>query len=250
MTTHDHIRIGCAGWGIPTVQAALFPGAGTHLERYARRFGAVEINSSFYRPHLPKTYAKWASQVPDGFRFAVKFPRAATHESRLHEPDAVIERFASEVSALGDRLGPVLVQLPPSLAFDVDVASSFFGALRLRFRGAIVCEPRHPTWFAPELDAFWSRFDVGRVGADPARVPDAAVSGGAGPVRYWRLHGSPHVYYDAYGEARLRAWANAVRAAVDAGREAWVILDNTAAGHAPLDAVRLEAMLDGRAPQV
>ena len=243
MATTDRIRIGCAGWGIPTAQAAQFPGEGTHLARYARRFAAVEINSSFYRPHQPKTYAKWAASVPDGFRFAVKCPRAATHDLRLRGADEVVDRFASEVSALGDRLGPVLVQLPPSLAFDADVASAFFDHLRTRFDGPIVCEPRHATWFAPALDAFWSRYEVGRVAADPARVPEAAVASGGGRVRYWRLHGSPHVYYDAYGEARLRAWADDVRAALDAGHETWVILDNTAIGHAPIDAMSLEAML-------
>ncbi|HEY4583631.1 MAG TPA: DUF72 domain-containing protein, partial [Lysobacter sp.] len=178
MTTSGDLRIGCAGWGLPGAHALHFPGAGTHLERYARRFSAVEINSSFYRPHMPKTYAKWASQVPDGFLFAVKFPRAGTHDARLRDADAVIDRFAGEISALGDRLGPVLVQLPPSLAFDAPVADAFFAALRARVATPIVCEPRHPAWFAPELDAFWRRHGVGRVAADPARVPLAALPGG------------------------------------------------------------------------
>jgi uncharacterized protein YecE (DUF72 family) len=242
MTTQA-CRIGCAGWGIPTAQAAMFPGEGTHLERYARHFGAVEINSSFYRPHLPRTYAKWASQVPDGFRFAVKFPRAVTHESRLREPDAVIDAFADQVGALGDRLGPVLVQLPPSLAFDAALADAFFDRLRERFDTPIVCEPRHASWFEPAMDAFWARFEVARVAADPVRVPAASIAGGAGPVRYWRLHGSPTIYYDAYGEAGLQRWAADVRAAQAGGLATWVIMDNTALGHAVADAMRLEAML-------
>lgn len=245
MTTSGDLRIGCAGWGLPSAQAMHFPGEGTHLERYARRFSAVEINSSFYRPHMPKTYAKWASQVPDGFLFAVKFPRAGTHDARLRDADAVIDRFAGEIAALGDRLGPVLVQLPPSLAFDAPVADAFFGRLRESIAAPIVCEPRHATWFAPEVDHVWARHDVGRVGADPARVPPAAMPGGAGRVRYWRLHGSPQVYYDAYGEARLQTWAKAVRTARDDGFDCWVVLDNTALGHAVADAMRLEAMLDG-----
>lgn len=237
------VAVGCAGWSIPAQLATAFPAPGTHLERYARRFRAVEINSSFYRPHLPKTYAKWASQVPDGFRFSVKFPRAVTHESRLHEPGATIEAFAAQVGELGDRLGPVLVQLPPGLAFDAVLADTFFAMLRERIATPVVCEPRHATWFAPGLDTFWARHDVARVAADPARVPAAAVAGGAGPVRYWRLHGSPAVYYDAYGEARLGPWADDIRAARDAGHDCWVIFDNTALGHAPADAMRMEAML-------
>jgi uncharacterized protein YecE (DUF72 family) len=244
MASITDTRIGCAGWGISTAQAELFPGEGTHLERYARRFNAVEINSSFYRPHQPRTYAKWASLVPDGFRFAVKFPRAVTHQSRLREPGEVIDAFASQVSVLGDRLGPILVQLPPSLAFDAPLADAFFGALRERIDAPVVCEPRHATWFAPDVDAFWVRHEVGRVAADPARVPEAAVAGGAGRVRYWRLHGSPAVYYDAYGQARLAPWADAVRTEREAGADTWVIMDNTALGHATPDAMRMQALLD------
>ena len=245
MSTPAVPRIGCAGWSIATAQTDLFPGGGTHLERYARRFNAVEINSSFYRPHQPRTYAKWAGLVPDGFRFAVKFPRAVTHQSRLRDPDEVVAAFASQVRELGDRLGPVLVQLPPSLAFDADVAGAFFDTLHAQLDAAIVCEPRHPTWFEPAVDAFWTRHGVGRVAADPARVPEAAVAAGAGRVRYWRLHGSPTIYYDAYGEARLQPWSDAVRAAGDAGMETWTIFDNTALGHATLDAMRFEALLRG-----
>ena len=182
MVSKIDTRIGCAGWSLRTDHAALFPGEGTHLARYSRRFNAVEINSSFYRPHQPRTYAKGASQVPDGFRFDVKFPRAATHQSRLRDADEVIDAFATQVSALGDRLGPVLVQLPPSLAFDEPVADSFFSALRAKLDAPVVCEPRHATWFAPAMDAFWARHGVGRVAADPSRVPEAAIAAGLCPA--------------------------------------------------------------------
>ena len=103
--------------------------------------------------------------------------------------------------------------------------------------------------FERAFDAFWQRHEVGRVAADPARVPLAAQPGGGGRVRYWRLHGSPQVYYDAYGEARLQPWADAVRAEREAGLDCWVILDNTALGHAVTDAMRLETMLGVDAPR-
>lgn len=241
-TPGDDVRIGCAGWGIPGVLADAFPGDGTHLQRYARRLRCVEINSSFYRPHQPRTYARWADSVPDDFRFSVKFPRTATHEARLRETRAIIDAFATQVAALGAKLGPVLVQLPPSLAFDAAVVDAFFAAMRERIRGPIVCEPRHATWFADHVDDVWERHEVGRVAADPARVPDAADAGGAGPVAYWRLHGSPRIYYDAYGAERLSAWADGMRAALRSGRDVWAILDNTAMGHAIHDAMALEAI--------
>lgn len=240
MTSMHAFRVGCAGWGLPTARAAQFPGEGTHLARYACRLNCVEINSSFYRPHQRKTYERWAASVPADFRFAVKFPWQATHEARLHDAQSIVDAFAAQVEGLGDRLGPVLVQLPPSLAFDREVADAFFVALRSRIEGAIVCEPRHATWFEPQVDAFWARHGVGRVAADPARLPQAAVPGGAGQVAYWRLHGSPKVYYDAYGEARLAPWAAAMRAET---REVWAILDNTALGHAFDDAFALERLL-------
>ena len=107
------IHVGCAGWSIPRQYAEHFPEWGTHLERYAQRFPAVEINSSFYRPHRPATYARWAASVPASFQFAVKVPREISHMRRLRDVADPLERFLSEVEALGTALGPVLVQLPP-----------------------------------------------------------------------------------------------------------------------------------------
>ncbi|AXK73605.1 DUF72 domain-containing protein [Lysobacter sp. TY2-98] len=237
------LHIGSAGWSLSRASAPFFPGDGTHLERYARRFNMAEINSSFYRPHQASTYGKWAASVPSGFRFAVKFPRAATHDARLRGCVPVIDTFLSQVSGLGDRLGPILVQLPPSLQFEARTANAFFRALRARFDGAIVCEPRHASWFEKKTDAFWSRFEVSRVAADPVRDAEAAKPGGAGRVRYWRLHGSPRIYYDAYGEEGLQPWARDIRAARRKGHDCWVVFDNTAHSHAIPDALRLQAML-------
>ena len=97
MTTHEgfSVCIGTAGWGIPSAQAQHFPTAGSHLERYAARFGAVEINSSFYRSHRPQTYAKWAASVPEHFRFAVKVPKSITHQHRLHNAEEPLTQFLS-----------------------------------------------------------------------------------------------------------------------------------------------------------
>ncbi len=111
------VRVGTAAWSIPKLHAQAFPEEGSHLERYGAVLNAVEINSSFYRPHQRSTYERWAGTVPDAFRFAVKVPKAITHERRLADTDALLDRFLSEVSGLGKRLGPLLVQLPPKLSF-------------------------------------------------------------------------------------------------------------------------------------
>ena len=236
------IRIGCAGWSIPSAHAALFDAGDSMLARYATRFDCVEINSSFYRPHRAQTYERWAATVPKRFRFSVKLPKAITHDARLHKVGDAITGFADQVAGLGDKLGGIVVQLPPSLAYDARIAGIFFAMLRRRLPVPLACEPRHASWFDPRVDALWQRFEVTRIAADPARVPEAARAGGAGPWRYWRWHGSPRIYYSAYDDAALQVLAGAVRTAARAGRSAWCIFDNTAHGHAVADAARLQAL--------
>lgn len=225
------IHIGCAGWSVPKEHAAQFPGNGSHLERYAGRLPATEINSSFYRPHRPATYARWADAVPEKFRFAVKMPREITHFRRLANPQEPLERFLSEAGALGHKLGPLLVQLPPSLGFDPDIALAFFAALREGFAGSVICEPRHPNWFTPDAEASLTDFQVARAAADPAPVPAAAQPGGWSGLAYYRLHGSPRIYYSAYSEEYLDALAQELRQAARS-KPVWCIFDNTALGAA------------------
>src|SRR5689334_16524473 len=141
--TAPAVFVGCAGWALPAPHQGRFPQWGSHLERYALRLPAVEINSSFYRPHLASTYARWSAAVPAAFRFSVKVPKTITHERRLAGTDALLDAFLSGVTSLGERLGCLLVQLPPSLAFDPPVAEAFFAALRQRHAGPVVAEPRH-----------------------------------------------------------------------------------------------------------
>ncbi len=218
---------------------AEFPGAGSHLERYGRRLAAVEINSSFYRPHRPATYARWAASVPPGFRFAVKVPREISHTRKLVDAGEPLERFLTEVQDLGDRLGPLLLQLPPSLAYNERRAGAFLEALRTRFDGSVVVEPRHPTWFTDAVDGMLCRFRAGRVAADPAPVPRAAMPGGWPGIAYRRLHGSPQMYYSAYDAGYLDSIAHMLRDMADHTGESWCIFDNTASGAAARDALSL-----------
>lgn len=112
------IGIGCAGWSLPREAWPAFAEQGTHLQRYSGELSVVEINSSFYRPHRPATYRKWAASVPEDFRFCVKMPRQISHELRLRECDEALERFLGESTELAEKLGCLLLQLPPSLTFD------------------------------------------------------------------------------------------------------------------------------------
>ena len=167
-TMAGRIYIGTAGWSIPRASAHLCPTEGTHLQRYARVFPCAEINSSFHRPHAASTYAKWAASTPGAFRFAVKVPRLITHELKLLRARAPFEQFLAESSGLGDQRGPLLVQLPPSFAFEPRIAARFFDVVRTHYDGPVVCEPRHPTWFAARPYAVMQRYAVARVAADPA----------------------------------------------------------------------------------
>src|SRR6188474_3091806 len=117
MIAVSRIVVGTSGWSIPRASATDFAGDGTHLERYGRRLRGAEINSCFYRPHAAATYAKWAAATPAAFRFAVKLPKAITHELRLARARRPLERFLEETGGLGEKRGPILVQLPPSFAF-------------------------------------------------------------------------------------------------------------------------------------
>lgn len=233
------IVVGTAGWSIPRASADRCPGTGSHLERYGARLPGVEINSSFARPHRIDTYRRWAASVPDGFRFSVKLPRAITHERRLSGCHALLDRFAGEVAGLGAKLGPLLVQLPPSAVFDAEVAGAFFAELRARLDAPVVCEPRHATWFAAQADALLVAHKVARVAADPARVPGAGDPGGWDGLAYVRLHGSPRIYASDYPPKALSATAARLARYAAGGRPAWCIFDNTAAGHALGNALAL-----------
>src|SRR3712207_4818785 len=231
------IRIGTAAWSIPKEHAAPFPVVGSHLERYSALLNAVEINSSFYRPHRTTTYERWAVSVPESFRFAVKVPKSITHELRLKDTNSLLDRFLSEVSGLGPKLGPLLVQLPPSLRFEDGVADTFLSKLRSRVKSALVCEPRHASWFTPEAEGLLDVLRIARVAADPAPVSSADQPGGWRGMSYYRLHGSPRIYYSAYSPAYLSAVAELLTRDVAAAVQTWCIFDNTAAFAATGDAL-------------
>ncbi|MCM8743215.1 DUF72 domain-containing protein [Pseudomonas koreensis] len=235
--------IGCAGWSLGREYWPQFPAEGTHLQRYAAQFNGVEINSSFYRPHRRQTYARWAESVPPGFRFSVKVPKRITHELRLQNCDQALDEFLGQCGGLGDRLGCLLVQLVPSLAFEPASAEAFFVALRQRFDGDVVVEPRHASWVTaqPLLQAY----RIAQAVVDPSRIStDGSAQGWAG-LGYWRLHGSPRIYHSAYDERYLQALAQQLKVAAAQGAVTWCIFDNTASGAALGNALALTALIAG-----
>ena len=222
--------IGTAGWSLPLAEQARFPGEGAHLERYARVFRAAEINSTFHRPHRESTFGRWAESVPADFRFSVKLPKAITHQARLVDASTRVEEFIAQLAPLRSRIGCLLVQLPPKLDFSASVARGFLDHLREASEADVAIEPRHPSWFTAEADRLLATCRVARVAADPPRGERGEEPGGWQGLAYYRLHGSPRVYYSSYGEGFLDDLALQLALLRGEGVRTWCIFDNTTLG--------------------
>ena len=233
-------RIGTAGWSLPDSVRERFPGAGPLLERYARVLSCVEINSTFYRAHRAATYARWAQSVPDAFRFALKVPKEITHERRFADIGDPLSRFLESTAELGIKRDVLLVQLPPSFAYDAGLSEAFFARLRSAYAGRVACEARHASWFDGPAGAMLNAFGIVRVEADPPALADAPRPDAGAAFRYLRLHGSPRIYYSAYPAETLGRIAADLRTATV---PAWCIFDNTASGAATTNALDLAAGL-------
>ncbi|MDQ6611888.1 MAG: DUF72 domain-containing protein [Gemmatimonadota bacterium] len=234
-----NLRVGCAGWSIPRSARDAIPNVGSHLQQYASQFSAVEINTSFYRPHKRATYERWAASTPDAFTFAVKIPKTITHELKLADSGNLLETFLQQAYGLGEKLGCLLVQLPPKFMFDDTAVRVFAHDLRTRYDGPVAIEPRHPSWFSDDANALEGEFRLSRVAADPAVVPEAATAGGFRSTIYYRLHGAPRTYYSSYESNYLKGVATALQQHVANGSNCWCIFDNTASGAATLNALEL-----------
>ena len=235
--------IGTAGWSLDRRYASHFPEIGSHLHRYSRSLNAAEINSSFHRPHRPSTYERWAASVPEDFRFSVKLPKTITHERRLVGCEDLIDTFVAATAGLGPRLGCLLVQLAPRLAFDGEIVRSFFGALRQRTIVPIACEPRHASWFEEAADRTLEELHVARVAADPLRAEGADEPGGWRGLVYHRLHGSPRMYYSEYSAEALAELAARLAKNARSSVPAWCMFDNTMGAAAIGNALTLRDLL-------
>ncbi len=239
-----HIHIGTAGWTIPSAHAEKLTAEGSHLQRYAQALTGVEINSTFYRLPRATTLARWVAVTPSHFRFAFKMPKAITHDKKLRNCGAELVAFFAALAPIGEKLGPVLVQLPPKLAWEEGIAHEFFTTLREVYPAQVALEPRHASWFSVDVDRMLRGFDVARAMADPPKgSPAAAKPGGSPNLRYHRLHGAPRTYWSPYNEESLQALAGDIAAGT---AETWVIFDNTAQGHALGNALQLRQLLDGQ----
>jgi len=240
------IRVGTAGWAIPSGASSAFQSEGGNLNRYAAIFDGVEINSTFKKVHRPGTFSRWANSVGSGFRFSVKLPKSVTHEAGVIGGEDHLETFLERVAQLGRNLGPLLIQSPPKLAFDEEHLDAVCRRIRERGPWLVACEPRHQSWFEPKVDLWLAERRIARVAANPALHAGGGSPGGWRGLSYYRLHGSPRVYYSAYDARYLRDLA--VRLKADDAETVWCIFDNTASGAATINALSLLALV-ARSPQ-
>ncbi|MGZ5280419.1 MAG: DUF72 domain-containing protein [Pseudobdellovibrionaceae bacterium] len=238
------VYIGTAGWTLPTHLKDQFPFVGTHLQKYAQVFNSVEINSSFYKEHKFETYVKWASSVPENFRFSVKLSRYFTQETRLEDSGEKLKEVLQTISGLGKKFGCLLVQLPPSLDFELKTASRFIDNLRKLYQGALVWEPRHLSWATPQALQLLIQNQIQKVWADPEPCPvPENLSGkwkaGLQSFAYFRLHGSPVIYKSRYTISQLAKIKDLVHGAEATHSQTWCIFDNTTYGFATENAREL-----------
>jgi uncharacterized protein YecE (DUF72 family) len=270
------IRIGISGWTYPGWRGDFYPRGlpqRQELAYAAERLTSIEINGSFYALQRPASYESWREQTPEDFEFAVKGSRYISHLKRLGDVETALANFfASGLLALGDKLGPVLWQLPETFVFDADRLAAFFAMLprstaaaaelgrghdakvpedraltqpvtERRIRYAL--EPRHPSFAEPAAVRLLREQDVAVVLADTAGrwpVIDEATS----DIAYARLHGDRELYASGYTSEALEAWCRRVRGWAENGRDVYVYFDNDAKGRAPHDALALLGLLEGR----
>ena len=234
------VHIGTSGWTYRHWQGLFYPPEcpkSRRLEYYAGKFSSVELNATFYRSLPEPTVASWYAKTPPGFCWSVKANRYITHIKRLTHARDPLERFLRALSPLKEKLGPILFQLPPSLAFDEDVFASFCRVLPADLRFAL--EARHPSWFTQAALAALGRHHIAWCISDTAgRYPYLETD--TAEFIYIRLHGSRTLYASEYTEQELCIWAEKIKAW---GKETYVYFDNDAMAYAPHNALRLSALL-------
>ena len=236
------IRIGCSGWNYKHWRELFYP-KGLAMSRwfafYAEHFDTVEINNSFYMLPKPDTFAKWRDQAPPGFCYAVKANRFITQAKKLKDCEEPMARMMAATRHLGDRLGPILYQLPPSLKLNLERLESF---LQLVPRDvANVFEFRDPSWYVPATYELLDRHGASFCVHDMGGCATGRVA--VGPVAYVRFHGGVGKYWGRYADAALLGWSDWMAAQARAGRPVWVYFNNDIFGHAIEDTRTLKAMV-------
>ncbi|MFC0033228.1 DUF72 domain-containing protein [Micromonospora chaiyaphumensis] len=231
------ILIGTSGWQYRDWRERFYPAKLPQrlwLEHFAARFATVEVNNAFYRLPERDTFVAWRNRTPDDFCVAVKMSRYLTHIKRLREPAEPVARFLDRATGLGDRLGPVLVQLPPTMRADPAALEATLRLFPAEVRVAV--EPRHPSWWTDDTRRVLERHRAALVWADRLSRPIAPLWRTT-DFGYLRLHEGRARPWPRYGRAALATWVRRLATAFPAGEPAYVYFNNDPGGAAIVDAV-------------
>ena len=234
----SEVRIGTSGWVYKPWRGAFYPEdlpQKRWLEFYAGRFATAELNGTFYRLPTQAAVARWREATPAGFVFAWKASRFLTHMKRLREPEESLRRIYAPMSALGDKLGPGLFQLPPQMRPDLPRLADFLALLPGDRRHVV--EFRDPAWYVDEVFDLLRRHGVALCVSDHHHAPAPWLA--TAPFAYVRGHGPGGRYSGSYGDRELDRWAEQIAAWRDAGRAVFAYFDNDIGCAAPGDARRL-----------
>jgi uncharacterized protein YecE (DUF72 family) len=233
------VHIGTSGWQYRHWRGTFYPARlpqAAWLEYYAERFRTVESNNAFYRLPEKRTFEVWAERTPDDFVMAVKVSRYLTHIKRLGEPKEPVERFVGRIGGLGEKLGPVLLQLPPTMRIDLDRLDRTLSLFPGRIRVAV--EPRHASWWVDETRDLLEKHEAALCLADGiVRTPLWRTADWG----YLRMHSGRATPRPCYGPAALRGWARRLAELWPSSADLYVYFNNDPRGCAPRDARRFAA---------
>ena len=233
------VHIGCSGWVYRHWRGAFYPDdlpQKSWFAHYARHFDTVEINASFYRVPLRKTFEGWRDKAPPGFRYAVKVNRFITHNKKLLDCADVVAEFIDLARLLGPALGPLLYQLPPSLHRNDERLAGFLAQLPRDLEHVV--EFRHASWYDEGVLALLDSHEVGFVAHDLVGLVSPRWA--SGRTAYVRFHGTGGKYWGRYPDEQIADWAAWLRDQVAAGRSAYAYFNNDIHGHALEDAANLK----------
>jgi uncharacterized protein YecE (DUF72 family) len=234
-------HVGCSGWSYKHWRNDFYPKglpASKWFDHYAGVFDTVELNNSFYRLPSEAAVEGWQERSPDGFCFSVKVSRLITHFRRLRNSEEALDTYLKRMRPLGEKLGPLLYQLPPDFERDDERLEAFLRLLPSDL--SHVFEFRHRSWWTDDVWALLEKYDAAFCvyHSGDVETPVLATS----DVFYMRFHGTR--YSGSYDDSELRRWAARIRET--ARGEAWLYFNNDIGGHAPRDAIRLRDLLDVR----
>jgi uncharacterized protein YecE (DUF72 family) len=235
--------IGTSGWHYEHWRGGLYPAdlpARHWLEHFGQRFATTEINNAFYRLPERSTFETWAASVPDDFVFAVKASRYLTHVRRLREPAEPVSRLLERTAGLGAKLGPVLLQLPPNLPFDLDALEAVLRSFPAPLK--VTVEFRHPSWFVPPTRELLERYATAwcLTDTDGHKSPRWRTADWG----YLRLHGGRGSPPSCYGRAALHSWAEDLSRLWPEPSAVFVYFNNDRYGCAVRDAHRFALAAD------